>query len=183
MASDPVPDPMPYLDPQDAALVAQTGKLLNGRDLTKLSIAEARKFFDDIQKPAPMNPGVTVKTFMVETSHGDVKTFLYRPKHASADDFLPFVLHLHGGGWFLGNAFDDQALVFDLVERTGFAVVLPEYRLAPEERFPVQQEQCIEMLEFLVKHGNSKGLSTDRVVVSGDSAGGKQLSAMTRGSM
>lgn len=72
-----------------------------------------------------------------------------------------------------------QAIVDDLVLRTGFAVVLPEYTLAPEEQFPVQQEQCLEVIEYIVQHGSSKGLATERIVTMGDCTGGIALTSPT----
>ena len=59
--------------------------------------------------------------------------------------------------------------------RTGLAIVFPEYSLAPEVKFPVQPEQCLEVLQYALSHGGEHGLKVDKVVLVGDSAGGMDL--------
>ncbi len=70
------------------------------------------------------------------------------------------------------NEFDWKSLLFDLVDRTGFAIVFAEYTFAPEAQFPVQQEQLLDVLQWVVKNGHSKGLKADKIAMVGDSAGG-----------
>lgn len=172
MADDPVPNPMPYLDPQNLAFLQSAGKLLNGKQLTDLSLRDLRAFVDELETPEPNHPDISVSSLQIKTSHGEVKTFVYKPKDASGD--LPFVYYLHGGAWILGNAFVYSGFVFDLIERATLehAVVFPQYTLAPDEKFPVQQEQCLEVMQWLTKHGSTYGLATDKVAVMADSAGG-----------
>ena len=170
MAEDPTPTPNPYVDPQTVAFEDKIAGLLDGKQITALSLADLRKVFRKVQTPAPNDANVAISNFMVKTTHGDVKTFIYKPKHARGD--LPFVYHLHGGGWISGDAFTYDGFLFDLVNRTGLAVVFPQYTLAPEQQYPVQQEQCVEVLQWVVEHGLSKGLLVDKIAISGDSAGG-----------
>lgn len=70
-----------------------------------------------------------------------------------------------------GSAADFEAFLFDLVMRTGLAIVFPEYTLAPEKKHPTQVEQCIEVLQYVLQNGAALGLSVEPVVVGGDSAG------------
>jgi len=60
----------------------------------------------------------------------------------------------------------------DLALQTGFAIVFPEYTLAPEARYPSQQEQCYAVLKWVSENGHKQGLSTDAFAIVGDSAGG-----------
>jgi len=173
MSDDPVPNPSPYLDPQNQAFLELAGKRLNGKQLTDLSLRDLRAFLNKLESPEPKHPDITVSSFNVKTTHGEVKTFVYKPKHASSD--LPFVYYLHGGVWIVGNAFVYSGFIFDLIERANFeiAVVFPQYTLAPAEKFPVQQEQCLDVLQWLVKYGGTHGLATHNVAVMADSAGGR----------
>lgn len=57
--------------------------------------------------------------------------------------------------------------------RTGYALVFPEYKRAPEAKWPSMQEQVFEVLEWIVKNGESKGLKADNFAVVSDSAAGK----------
>jgi len=165
---------MPYLDPHNMALLQTLGTVSNGKSFSEFTISQQRGLFQEIQKPRPANPGITVSEHVVHTIHGEVKTFLYMPK--TMNSAIPFVYYVHGGGWIFGGAAEFEAFAFDLVTKTGIAVVFPEYTLAPEKQFPVQHEQCLEVLQHVIKVGGEHGLETDRVVLAGDSSGGMYVS-------
>jgi acetyl esterase/lipase len=87
------------------------------------------------------------------------------------------VFHIHGGGFVLGAPTDDDA-VNDLLARTaGVAVVSARYRLAPEHTFPAPLEDCLAAAVWL-GGAVEEEFGTDRIVVSGYSAGG-HLAALT----
>ena len=46
------------------------------------------------------------------------------------------MVYYHGGGWVLGSIDESETVARKLAERTSCAVVLVEYRLAPEHRYP-----------------------------------------------
>jgi acetyl esterase len=87
------------------------------------------------------------------------------------------VFHVHGGGFVLGAPTDDDA-VNDLLARTaGVAVVSTRYRLAPEHPFPANLDDCLAAAVWLAGAVEEE-FGTDRIVVSGYSAGG-HLAAQT----
>lgn len=57
--------------------------------------------------------------------------------------------------------------------KTGYAVVFPEYKLAPEAKWPEQQEQCFDVLEWVTKNGKSHNVIPDNFAIVADSAAGK----------
>ncbi|HUJ05737.1 MAG TPA: alpha/beta hydrolase [Streptosporangiaceae bacterium] len=77
------------------------------------------------------------------------------------------VMHFHGGGYCLGSARTARAWAARLSAEAGCQVVLPEYRLAPEHRFPAALEDARHALSALAGEHDPASL-----VVSGDSAGG-----------
>ncbi|MFG1819389.1 alpha/beta hydrolase fold domain-containing protein [Kribbella sp. NPDC049174] len=80
----------------------------------------------------------------------------------------PSVLHLHGGGFVLGSAYGYRALAGALAISTGSAVLLPDYRLAPEHPFPAAVEDARSAYLWLLE----QGVAPDELIVSGDSSGG-----------
>jgi acetyl esterase/lipase len=87
------------------------------------------------------------------------------------------LLFLHGGGWCIGRASDDEAGLLDLATRARVAVVSIDYRLAPEHPFPAGPDDCEAAAMWLLEHGTTE-LGTDRLVIGGGSAGG-HLSVLT----
>ena len=86
-------------------------------------------------------------------------------------------LHIHGGGHVIGAAgAQDQTLKL-FADRLGCAMVSVEYRLAPENPWPLPADDCEAAALWLVD--NAKRLfGTDTLFVGGESAGG-HLSAVT----
>ncbi|WP_428032756.1 alpha/beta hydrolase [Ancylobacter sp.] len=79
-------------------------------------------------------------------------------------------LHLHGGGWCLGSARENDGLNHRFVERTGFAVVSVDYRLAPELPYPAGPDDCEAAALWLVREGPGR-FGTERFAIGGESAG------------
>ena len=62
-------------------------------------------------------------------------------------------IYYHGGGWVIGGNVDEyDTLGRKLAARTGCAVVLVDYRLAPEHRYPVAVDDSYAALEWVAAH-------------------------------
>ena len=86
-------------------------------------------------------------------------------------------LHLHGGGWVLGGADMQDPMLERIADKTGQAVVAPEYRLAPEHPYPAGPDDCEAAAAWLVQNGK-KEFGADALTIGGESAGG-HLTAVT----
>src|SRR5438128_9395438 len=53
------------------------------------------------------------------------------------------------------------------------AVLLPDYRLAPEHRFPAGLEDCISAHKWMIANGPSGPAPSRATCIAGDSAGGR----------
>jgi acetyl esterase len=97
---------------------------------------------------------------------------VYAPLHAPETDAL--LVWLHGGGWYVGDipTFDRVARV--LANASGARVLLPEYRLAPEHRWPTQVRDADAVVAWALGAGAEQlAIDPARVVLGGDSAGGQ----------
>ena len=86
-------------------------------------------------------------------------------------------LHLHGGGWVLGAADQQDPMLERIVANTGQTVVSVEYRLAPEDPYPAGPDDCEAAAAWLVHNGKAI-FGTDVLTIGGESAGG-HLAAVT----
>ena len=86
-------------------------------------------------------------------------------------------LHLHGGGWVLGAADQQDAMLEHIAEATGLAVVSVEYRLAPEHPYPAGPDDCEFAAAWLVRNAKAE-FGSDVLMIGGESAGG-HLAAVT----
>lgn len=87
---------------------------------------------------------------------------------AGRPDRHAVVLYLHGGAYLMGSAATHRHLCAALAGGSGARVMLPEYRLAPETRWPGAVEDALACYRALLETGYEAG----RIAFAGDSAGG-----------
>ncbi|MBI3784715.1 MAG: alpha/beta hydrolase [Deltaproteobacteria bacterium] len=86
-------------------------------------------------------------------------------------------LHIHGGGWVLGAADQQDQLLQMLGLTANLAAVSVEYRLAPEHPYPAGPDDCEAAACWLVENAKRE-FGADRLLIGGESAGA-HLSALT----
>src|SRR4051812_42905985 len=82
------------------------------------------------------------------------------------------IVYYHGGGWVLGSLDQFDALGRRLAAASGCAVVLVDYRLAPEHRSPAALEDAWTALRWTAANVEAIAGSSVPLIVAGDSAGG-----------
>ena len=85
------------------------------------------------------------------------------------------MLWIHGGGYVIGSAAQDDAVCRHLAHELGRLVAAVDYRLAPEHPFPVPLHDCHDALVWLANRGD---VDADRVAIGGASAGGGLAAAL-----
>lgn len=118
--------------------------------------------------PRPSNQDVEVLTLP-----GGAGVRLYRPSGSSSP--APGLVWIHGGGYVIGSAAQDDRLCRDWADRLGVVVAAAEYRLAPEHPYPTPLEDCYQVLTWLA---GLPGVDADRVAIGGASAGGGLAAAL-----
>ena len=105
-----------------------------------------------------------------------IKARIYYPVNK---DNLPLIVFYHGGGWVVCGLHTHDALCRYLAYKTGFAVMSVDYRLAPENKYPVAMNDSYAALKWAADNGHSMGFDTSRISVCGDSAGGNMAAVMS----
>lgn len=78
------------------------------------------------------------------------------------------LLYLHGGGYTAGMLEYARGFGSTLAVRTGYPVLYPAYRLAPEDPYPA----ALDDAEDAYRHLLESGYDAKQVVLAGESAGG-----------
>lgn len=86
-------------------------------------------------------------------------------------DLRGVMLHLHGGGWFMGSAAMSDAPNQEMADALRVAVVSVEYRLAPEAPYPAGPDDCEAAALWVLENAQREFGSTE-FLVGGESAGG-----------
>lgn len=100
---------------------------------------------------------------------------IYRP--AKAMPGAPTIVWVHGGGFVSGRR-GDVANYAKILAGRGFTVVNLDYTIAPEATYPTPVRQVNKALGYLAANAKMLGISAERIVLAGDSAGA-QIAAQT----
>jgi acetyl esterase/lipase len=98
-----------------------------------------------------------------------------RGEWLEAERVTPFatMLYLHGGAYVACSPQTHRPIT-SWFAKHGWRVFAPDYRLAPEHRFPAQIKDAVAVFRTLLE----TGISPKQIVVAGDSAGGNLTLAL-----
>ena len=115
----------------------------------------------------------TPKDVEVLTLASGVGVRLFRPADVTGPG--PALLWMHGGGYVLGNAAQDDTVCRRFARDLGATVASVDYRLAPEHPYPTPVEDCYSALTWLA---GLPAVDPARVAIGGASAGGGLTAAL-----
>ncbi|MBI1360137.1 MAG: alpha/beta hydrolase fold domain-containing protein [Alphaproteobacteria bacterium] len=124
-------------------------------------IPAQRKAYDAFAENDPLPEGAGQSTIDL----GGVSSLGVLPEGASGERVI---LWMHGGGYVVGSSVSHRGLGSQVAAAAGCAVVLPDYRLAPEHVYPAAIEDCVAVYHAVL----AEGVAPEQIVLAGDSAGG-----------
>jgi acetyl esterase len=164
---------MPSFDPDLEAMLALARKA-DRPPFEALTPDQARVAYAaswDVLQP-PVQQVAALRDITIPGPGGALGLRIYRAMGSQADEPLPCLLFLHGGGWVIGNLESHDRLCRILTNRARICVVAVDYRLAPEHRFPAALDDCVAALQWVSSHAAELAIEPGRIGVGGDSAGG-----------
>jgi acetyl esterase len=90
------------------------------------------------------------------------------------------IIYFFGGGWVTGSIDECDVLARTIASRTGCAVIVPAYRLAPEHMFPAAVEDAWASLVWADAHMIEVLGRRGPLMVAGDSAGANLAAVVSR---
>ncbi|KAF2418993.1 hypothetical protein EJ08DRAFT_654109 [Tothia fuscella] len=127
----------------------------------------------------PMPKDVTTKDYHVAASDGHQILLRFYTKNGATAKSTAGVLYMHGGGFIAGSVPLYDPVVGNYVSKTGVPFLNVEYRLAPENVYPVPVEDCYAGLVWLHEHASELGIDPAKIAIMGDSGGGGMAAALT----
>ena len=146
---------------------------LDNLEATRQGMAEMSKMNE-----IPVDESVVISDKMVPgpADNPSVGVRIYEPKNKI--ETLPGLLWIHGGGYVLGTAKDNDYLCQRFVKEANCVVVSVDYRLAPEHPYPAGLEDCYAALQWFSDQASELGVDPSRIGVAGQSAGGGLTAAL-----
>lgn len=143
-----------------------------------LPVEEVRQLARDFATlNGPPVPVAKVQDRHIPGPAGEIPIRIYWPRELHPDERIPVTLYFHGGGWVVCGLDTHDTYCRRFASSAECIVVLVDYRLAPEHRFPAAVDDCYAALKWLKEEAPHIGADRRKISVAGDSAGGN-LSAV-----
>jgi acetyl esterase len=162
------------IDKATAALLADIERL-GDKPISEMTPEEARNRPTPWKKPVTGADVARVYDETVSVQDGAFAVRVIQP-HGTRQGVI---VYYHGGGWVLGTLDAYEALGRNLAAQTHCTVLVVDYRLAPEYRFPTAVEDAYAALLWAVKAELSDDPAMP-LIVAGDSAGGNLATVVAR---
>lgn len=146
---------------QESIAVRQYLKAFTANQSVGFDLEASRKGLEMLSSFTPIPSDVNVEKTDIE---GIPAEWVAVPNAAQDRVFL----YLHGGAYIMGSCNTHRSLAAKLSRSTAARVLVPEYRLAPENPFPAAMEDALLCYRWLI----SSGYKPEQIIIGGDSAGG-----------
>lgn len=111
-----------------------------------------------------------IEEFNIRSENHEIPVRIYRP-NGILHEKSSAIIYLHGG-WFISGSFETHdAIVRQLANATGSAIVFVDYRLAPEHPFPAAFDDAQSATEWILHNSDSLNIDKNKIGIIGDSAG------------
>ncbi|XP_066271176.1 neutral cholesterol ester hydrolase 1-like [Branchiostoma lanceolatum] len=107
-----------------------------------------------------------------ETTFDGVKVMVLEPLSAQRQSAVPGLVYYHGGGFCSGTTAGCFPITSHLALELGIVVIVVDYRLAPEHKFPAGLNDCVTATKYFLRHARRYNVDPFRIGIAGDSAGG-----------
>ncbi|WP_135823504.1 alpha/beta hydrolase [Halorussus ruber] len=146
--------------------------------LHRLTIEQARAGYADfLSVEQDLGELADVRDSVVRGPDGNnVPIRVYTPE---GEGPFPVLVWMHGGGFLLGDVESYDPVCRVLADELDCVVVSPDYRLAPEHKFPAGLRDCYEVVDWAESRMEILNGDPDRLMVGGDSAGGNLAAAVS----
>jgi len=167
---------MPLLPEIEALLQDFTNN--RGKPIHEMTVQECREFIKSIGEtcnPLIETPDITSHDLLAKGRHGNIPIRVYNfkehySKHA--------IIYTFGGGFVTADLDNQDFICRKISELTKQTVFSIEYRLAPEYKFPVGQEDVYDAIKWL--YANRQSFPFSSLTLVGYSSGATYTAIVSR---
>ena len=103
--------------------------------------------------------------------------YQYYPAIENSANKNTIIVYIHGGGWCLGSP-EQHGYLAHLLQKEGYTLVLPAYRLAPEFGYQDLQDDINSALLHALNFTKEQGIDKPKIILGGTSAGANLASLL-----
>lgn len=123
-----------------------------------------------LRRTARLPKEIKRRSFTVSGGGAQIPVEIFEPSNENT--LLPCIFFIHGGGFGYEIAPHHLKLACAYALRANCRVVMPDYRLLPHHPFPAAYDDVMAAYKWLCENAAELCIDTDRIAVTGDSAGG-----------
>jgi acetyl esterase len=154
------------LDPELAAYLARVAQTLPPPPVVDIAARRAR--MEAINRHFPPSADTVSRDDTFITLPGrELFVRIYRQGGGTR----PGLVYFHGGGWVAGSVLTHDGVCAALAQDAGVVVVSVGYRRAPENPFPLPNDDAHAALGWVAANAGALDVDSARLAVGGDSAG------------
>ncbi|NBI29898.1 alpha/beta hydrolase [Chengkuizengella marina] len=169
------------IDPQIHQLLQKIGKRmtdLGHPPISQLTPEQSRYFHREARKMflKQREGEVTVTNKNIHRKiHPDLPVRIYHP--IQKETHLPILVYFHGGGWVFGDLDSTDDICSFLAKVAKCIVVSVQYRLAPENKYPLPFIDAVDAVKWTYQNGDVFGGDVNRIAIGGESSGANLAAA------
>lgn len=161
------------MDPQSREWLDQVNGMTFNLETQPLALT--RKQTEEFFAPSTIKL-FSIKDIKISGPHGDIPLRIYSPLGVGP---FPVVVYFHGGGWVVGSLNTADAIARQIASQSKVIVVSVDYRLAPENKFPMPLNDCYAATLWVSQNIQNYEGVPEILIVAGESAGGNLAAAVT----
>jgi len=148
-------------------------KSINGESIEKIRTGLNMAVTTLSTEPIPFS---NIKNITIDVNSEKIPVRIYTPEDGN---ILPIIIYSHGGSWIAGNLDTHDNVCRKLSQNTKAIVISVDYRLAPENPFPLGLNDVYNVLQWTYKNAKSINGDESHIAIAGDSAGGNLSAAVS----
>ena len=164
-------------EPMDLSKMEKMAKLPSFliKFLLKKNIKKIREMMGGDSKDITTRT-ITSEDKIISGFKSDLRIRIYKPEEIIK---RPLMVFFHGGGWIGGSLEAVEDYCKAVCDQADCVVISVEYHLAPEYPYPEGLEDSYLAVKWAVENKSELNIDENKIIVSGDSAGGNFSAALT----